>query len=101
MVWRNLFDWAPVTNIDTGSKRHVVGGGVAGAEPPHKGGPNRPDRITAVVSGQWSVVGDGAASASLLIADRTWLSHCKRSRGTRANFGCTPNSGNVDAWGPI
>ena len=29
-------------------------GGVAGAEPPHKGGPNRPDRPTAVVSGQWS-----------------------------------------------
>ena len=27
-------------------------GGVAGAEPPHKGGPNRPDRTTAVVSGQ-------------------------------------------------
>ena len=26
-------------------------GGVAGAEPPHKGGPNRPDRPTAVVSG--------------------------------------------------
>ena len=32
-------------------------GGVAGAEPPHKGGPNRPDRPTAVVSGQWLVVG--------------------------------------------
>ena len=31
-------------------------GGVAGAEPPHKGGPNRPDRKTAVVSGQWLVV---------------------------------------------
>ena len=31
-------------------------GGVAGAKPPHKGGPNRPDRTTAVVSGQWSVV---------------------------------------------
>ena len=37
--------------------RHVVGGGVAGAEPPHKGGPNRPDRPKvqwSVVSGQWS-----------------------------------------------
>ena len=34
-------------------------GGVAGAEPPHKGGPNRPDRPEvqwSVVSGQWSVV---------------------------------------------
>ena len=33
-------------------------GGVAGAEPPHKGGPNRPDRPElqwSVVSGQWSV----------------------------------------------
>ena len=32
-------------------------GGVAGAEPPHKGGPNRPDRPKLqwlVVSGQWS-----------------------------------------------
>ena len=43
--------------------RHQVGeaccrrGGVAGAEPPHKGGPNRPDRPEkqwSVVSGQWS-----------------------------------------------
>ena len=40
-----------LSNIDTRSARHVVGGGVAGAEPPHKGGPNRPDRTTAVVSG--------------------------------------------------
>ena len=33
-------------------------GGVAGAEPPHKGGPNRPDRPElqwAVISSQWSV----------------------------------------------
>ena len=27
-----------------------------GRSPPHKGGPNRPDRPTAVVSGQWLVV---------------------------------------------
>ena len=35
-------------------------GGVAGAEPPHKGGPNRPDRPEkqwSVVSGQWSEKG--------------------------------------------
>ena len=34
-----------------------LGGGVAGAEPPHKGGPNRPDRPELqwlVISGQWS-----------------------------------------------
>ena len=38
------------------SLRREQRGGVAGAEPPHKGGPNRPDRTTAVISGQWSVV---------------------------------------------
>ena len=51
--------------------RHQVGeaccrrGGVAGAEPPHKGGPNRPDRPElqwSVVSCQLSVDGDGAYS---------------------------------------
>ena len=34
-----------------------MAGGVAGAEPPHKGGPNRPDRPElqwSVISGQWS-----------------------------------------------
>ncbi len=46
--------------------RHMVDeaccrrGGVAGAGPPHKGGPNRPDRPEMqqlVVSSQWIVVG--------------------------------------------
>ena len=32
------------SNIDTRSATDVVGGGVAGAPPPHKGGPTRPDR---------------------------------------------------------
>ena len=42
--WRSSVGWGPV------QYRHQVGegccrrGGVAGAEPPHKGGPNRPDR---------------------------------------------------------
>ena len=54
MVWLTTFGMAHVTNIDTRSARHVVGGGVAGAEPPHKGGPNRPDRPNC--SGQWLVV---------------------------------------------
>ncbi len=42
--WRSSFGWA------LGQYRHQVDegccrrGGVAGAEPPHKGGPNRPDR---------------------------------------------------------
>ena len=34
-----------------GRRGMLLAGGVAGAEPPHKGGPNRPDRTTAVVSG--------------------------------------------------
>ena len=45
------------SNIATRSATDVVGGGVAGAEPPHKGGPTRPDRPEmqwSVVSGQWS-----------------------------------------------
>ena len=50
-VWRDSLDWAPVTNIGTRSMRHVFGGGVAGAEPPHKGGRLRP---TAQM--QWSAV---------------------------------------------
>ena len=38
--------------IETPGRRGMLlGGGVAGAEPPHKGGPNRPDRTTAVASG--------------------------------------------------
>ena len=50
--------------------RHQVGeaccwgGGVAGAEPPHKGGPTRPDRLNC--SGQWSVV-SGQWSEGVLI----------------------------------
>ena len=51
----------------------LLAGGVAGAEPPHKGGPNRPDRPTAVVSGQWSVVRDCAILASELLVERLWL----------------------------
>ena len=43
-----------------GRRGMLLGGGVAGAEPPHKGGPNRPDRPEkqlSVVSDQWSVYG--------------------------------------------
>ena len=39
-------------------------GGVAGAEPPHKGGPNRPDRP----EGQWSVVSGQLSEGSLPLA---------------------------------
>ena len=87
MVWRNSFDWTPVTDIDTRSTRHVVGGGVAGAEPPHKGGPNRPNRTTAVVSGQWLVVSCGDSPASLLIAEWLWFSCRQRCRRTHPRFG--------------
>jgi len=53
-------------------------GGVAGAEPPHKGGPNRPDRPEqqwSVVSGQWSetalsLMEIGMATGSGLVAVR-------------------------------
>ena len=42
-------------------------GGVAGAEPPHKGGPDRPDRPElqwSVISDQWSV---GGAEESVVL----------------------------------
>ena len=47
----------PVDEEYAGTAAHgwlgmLLGGGVAGAEPPHKGGPNRPDRPEL----QWSVV---------------------------------------------
>ena len=64
-VWLGLghvqcADWE--RGLGTWWKRHLLGtrrmvgeaccrrGGVAGAEPPHKGGPNRPDRPKAAVS---------------------------------------------------
>ena len=87
-------------------RRHQVGeaccrrGGVAGAEPPHKGGPNRPDRPELqwlVVSGQWSVVSDhwlvvrgGASPNSGLKADWTWLRCYPRFRKDHPNDGMHP-----------
>ena len=44
-------------------------GGVAGAEPPHKGGPNRPDRPEL----QWSVVSGRVLAALDLIAEWAWF----------------------------
>ena len=79
--------------------RHQVGeaccrrGGVAGAEPPHKGGPNRPDRPEMQglgAGGQGLVVRDGATPVSGLIADRTWLSCYPRYRKDHPNFGMHP-----------
>ena len=52
--------------------RHQVGeaccrrGGVAGAEPPHKGGPNRPDRPEL----QWSVISGQRRHFTYLWVDR-------------------------------
>ena len=72
--------------------RHQVGeaccrrGGVAGAEPPHKGGPNRPDRPEL----QWSVVRGGASPTSGLRADWTWLRCCPRYRKVHPNIGMHP-----------
>ena len=54
----------------------VVGGGVAGAEPPHKGGPNRPDRPEMqflVFSFQFLVVrGQFCACAGSELIMRLW-----------------------------
>ena len=69
--------------------RHQVGeaccrrGGVAGAEPPHKGGPNRPDRPTAGDRGWGPGVRVGGFPASVLIADWPWSSWCKRHTRVR------------------
>ncbi len=61
VVWRNSFDWVHVTNVDTRfGEACCRRGGVAGAEPPHKGGPNRPDRPELQGSGDR----DGASCAS-------------------------------------
>ena len=52
--------------------RTGLGGGVAGAEPPHKGGPNRPDRPNC--SGQWSGVREFASPDAVLTVKWLWLS---------------------------
>ena len=65
----------------------LLAGGVAGAEPPHKGGPNRPDRTTAVVSSQRSVVRDGALAASDLIAEWRWFGLWRRIARVHPHFG--------------
>ena len=76
--------------------RHQVGeaccrrGGVAGAEPPPKGGPNRPDRPRLQglgARGQGLVVRDDALRASGLIADRTWIRRCPRNGRVHPNIG--------------
>ena len=52
----------------------VVGGGVAGAEPPHKGGPNRPDRPNARGEGR-----EKPALASSGVTHQIRLSSCVSS----------------------
>ena len=55
VVWPDTFDWAPVTNVDTRSTRHVVGGGALRGRSPR----TREGRIGPTAqncSGQWSVV---------------------------------------------
>ena len=68
--------WVKLLRLDTCYQyRHQVGeaccrtGGVAGAEPPHKGGPNRPDRPEL----QWLVVREGASPVKEVQVDWTWL----------------------------
>ena len=45
--WRSSFGWARVQYRHQVRRGMLLAGGVAGAEPPHKGGPNRPDRPNA------------------------------------------------------
>ena len=77
--------------------RHVVGGGVAGAEPPHKGGPNRPDRPKK----QWSVVRGGAYAGSELNAEWVGIVRCRRFKGldpaTDCGGGSALDAGDDDA----
>ena len=55
MVWRNPFDWAHVTNVDTRSYRHVVGEGALRGRSPR----TREGRIGPTAQLQWSVVSEG------------------------------------------
>ena len=111
----------PAKHLRLGTRhqyRHPVGeaccrrGGVAGAEPPHKGGPNRPDRpekqflvlsfqflVNCFVPGgqmegwgQWSVVRGGAFSASELDAEWLWFRCCQRYARARPYFGMHPQN---------
>ena len=75
--------------------RHQVGeaccrrGGVAGAEPPHKGGPNRPDRPEQ----QWSVVSGQIRRLLCRKLERELTAAWLRPRGTRKFapiLGCVP-----------
>ena len=87
VVWLDTFDWAPVTNIDTRSARHVVRpGALRGRSPCTREGRIGP---TAQLhcSGQWSVVRDGALPASGLIADWTWLRCYPRDGKGRPKIG--------------
>ena len=89
MVWRNPFDWAPVTNIGTRSARDVVGeGALRGRSPRTREGRIGP--TAQKISGQWLVVRDGALPASELIADWTWLRCYPRYRKVHLNIGMHP-----------
>ena len=66
--------------VDDGCCRR---GGVAGAEPPHKGGPNRPDRPEK----KWSVVREGANSDTDLISRWLGLRSDLRHGEVRPHFG--------------
>ena len=72
--------------ISTPGRRGMfLGGGVAGAEPPHKGGRLRPTAQNS--SGRWSVVRYGTSPASELIGDWSWLSGDLRHAKVRPHFG--------------
>ena len=85
--------WTPsighLSPISTPGRRGMLlGGGVAGAEPPHKGGPNRPDRPEM----QWSVV-SGLTTGWDGSEDWTRVSRYVVSTKEYPHLGCTRISG--------
>ena len=71
-----------------GRRGMLLAGGVAGAEPPHKGGPNRPDRPEM----QWSVV-SGLTTGWDGSEDWTRVSRYVMSTKEYPHLGCTRISG--------
>ena len=61
VVWPETFDWAPATNVDTRSVRHVVGEGALRGRSPR----TREGRIGPTAQLQWSVVSGWWSEKSL------------------------------------
>ena len=83
MVWRNSFDWAPVTNVDSKSFRHVVEGGRCGGSPPAQG---RAEGPTAQRQGESA---DSSCVQNWPKTDRGWVAARKYAR-VRTHLGMHP-----------